>query len=163
MNLFETAELARIEHFVDTETGEVDLPSLQSAQIALKDKRIAVTCFLRNSDANIELIDNAIKSLQARKKAMQSSFEGLSDYLLREMQLHNISEINAPDLSFSAKIKLNPASVVVDDATLIPSDYMSVPVMPAPAPDKMLIKAAIKDGYTVAGCHLEQKQSLKIK
>lgn len=163
MNLYQTTELAKLEHYIDMESGEIDIEGFNNSQIALKDKQLAVVAWLKNNDANIELLDGAIKQLQARKKSMQARYESLKDYLLFNMKASNISEISAPDLTFTAKIKLNPPSVMIEDDSLIPSEYMTVPVAPPPAPDKTLIKEAIKAGKEVPGCKLTQGERVEIK
>jgi hypothetical protein len=163
MNLYQTTELAKLEHYIDTETGEIDIEAFNGSQIALKEKQLAVVAWLKNNDANITLLDGAIKELQARKKAMQTRFDSLKEYLLFNMKAHGVSEINANDMTFTAKIKLNPPSVIIEDEAAIPSEYLTVPVMPLPAPDKTLIKDAIKAGKEVPGCKLVQAERIDIK
>jgi hypothetical protein len=163
MNLYQTTELAKLEHYIDTETGEVNIEAFDGAQIALKEKQLAVVAWLKNNDANITLLDGAIKELQARKKAMQTRYESLKDYLLFNMKAHGVSEISANDMTFTAKIKLNPPSVLIEDESAIPSEYLTVPVAPPPAPDKTAIKEAIKAGKNVPGCKLVQAERVDIK
>jgi hypothetical protein len=156
MNLYQTTELAKLEHYIDTETGEIDIE-------AFKEKQLAVVAWLKNNDANITLLDGAIKELQARKKALEGRFENLKSYLYKNMKESKITEISALDMTFSAKIKLNPPSVLIEDEAAIPSEYLTVPVMPLPAPDKTLIKDAIKAGKEVPGCKLVQAERVEIK
>ena len=50
--------------------------------------------------------------------------------------------------------------VVVDDDSAVPDEYQRVAV----APDKALIKKALKDGCEVPGCHLGKgNSSVRIK
>jgi restriction endonuclease S subunit len=163
MNLYQTTELAKLEHYIDHDTGEIDIEGFNNSQIALKEKQLAVVAWLKNNDANITLLDGAIKELQARKKAMQSRYESLKDYLLFNMKAHGVSEISANDMTFTAKIKLNPPSVIVEDESLIPKDYMTTPVPPPPAPDKQMIKAAFNAGIEIPGCKLVQAERVEIK
>jgi hypothetical protein len=163
MNLYQTTELAKLEHYIDQETGEIDIEAFNGSQIALKEKQLAVVAWLKNNDANITLLDGAIKELQARKKALEGRFENLKSYLYKNMKENKISEISALDMTFSAKLKLNPPSVLIEDEAAIPSEYLTVPVMPLPAPDKTLIKDAIKAGKEVPGCKLVQAERVEIK
>ena len=163
MNLYHTTQLAQLQNYIDQETGEIDIDSFNCSQVALADKQIAVVCYLKNEVANIDMLNNAIKELQARSKAMQSRHDGLKDYLLVNMQANGITEINAPNYTFTAKLQNNPASVQIDDEALIPADYFVQPETPPPAVSKALIKQAIADGYVVAGAHIEQKVRLVIK
>jgi len=163
MNLYQATELARLESHVDQETGEIDIAIFENSQIALKDKQIAVVAYLKNEVANIDMLNNAIKELQVRMKAMQSRHDGLKDYLLTNMLANGISEINALDFTFSAKIKNNPPSVVIDNESLIDGGFKRL-ADPLPlVVDKKLIKAAIEAGQVVEGAHLETKQRIEIK
>jgi GTPase Era involved in 16S rRNA processing len=162
MNLYQTNELAKLEVHVDKETGEIDLIAFEASQIALIEKQRAVVAWLKNNDASIAMLDNAIKQLQERKKAIQTRYDGLKSYLHSNMKANDITEINAADLTFSAKIKANPPSVLIEDEALIPKEFMTQPVAPPPAPDKNLIKAAIKSGQAVPGCKVVQGERLDI-
>lgn len=162
ITLYQANELARLHNHIDDD-GVVDIESFDQSKIALKEKQLAVVAYLKNNDANIGMLDNAIKQLQDRKKAMQTRHDSLKDYLLTNMQANGITEINAENLTFTAKIKNNPASVVIDDESLLPADYMRQPETPPPAPDKTLIKKAINDGFEVPGARLTQGFRLDIK
>jgi hypothetical protein len=162
MNLFQTTELAKLEHYIDTDTGEIDMQGFESSQIALKEKQLAVVAWLKNNDANIELLDGAIKDLQARKKLLQTRFDSLKDYLYINMKASGISEITAPNMAFSAKIKKNPHKLIIDDAGKIPSDLYIYPEAPPPHPDNAKIKDMLKAGEVVEGAHLEQGERLEI-
>jgi len=162
MNLYQHSQLATLQAHVDTETGEIDIDSFNRAEIALRDKQEAVVCYLKNEDANIAMLDGAIKELTERKKTMQSRHDGLKEYLLVNMNAHGISEITAPDHTFTAKVKKNPPKLIVDDESAIPSEFMITPPPPPPQIDKAAVKAALKTGE-VLGAHLEQGERLEIK
>lgn len=163
MNLYQSTELAKLESHIDFETGEINLEAFEDSKIALVEKQRAVVACLKNNDANINMLDNAIKELTARKKSMQARHDSLKDYLLVNMLNNGISEINADNMTFSAKIATNPPSVVIDDESLIPAEYMRVPPVPPLAADKTAIKDAIKAGIEVPGVHLESTQRVNIK
>ena len=163
MNLFQATELARLESNIDCETGEINIEAFEASKIALVEKQRAVVAWLKNNDAHINMLDNAIKELTARKKGMQTRHDSLKDYLLVNMQNNGITEINAENFVFSAKIQNNPPSVVIEDESLIPKDYMRISLPPPPAPDKVSIKSAIADGLNVPGASLQTTQRLVIK
>lgn len=162
MNLYQATALAQLQNFVD-EDGSIDIDSFNRSQIALADKQRAVVAYLKNESVNIDMLDDAIKQLTARKKAMQSHHDALKGYLLVNMQANDISEITAQDFTFSAKIKLNPHKLIIDDASKIPNEYFIQPETPPPVPDNALIKDKLKAGEVVEGCHLEQGQRVEIK
>ncbi len=162
MNLYQANELARLENHIDHETGEVDIASFESSQIALKDKQLAVCAWLKNESVRIDMLEVAIKDLQARKKAMQSRHDGLKEYLHTNMRLNHISEISALDMTFTAKIKKNPAKLIIDDAGKIPTNLYIYQEAPPPHPDNAKIKDMLKAGEVVEGAHLEQGERLEI-
>ena len=163
MNLYKSNELARLENFVDTDTGEIDIASFNDAKIALQEKQLAVVAYLKNEGTRIDMLDNAIKELQARKKHMQTRHDWLKQYLLVNMQENGISEISALDSTFSAKIKTNPPKLIIDDAGMIPSDLYVYPDAPPPHPNNELIKEKLKAGELIEGAHLEQAKRVDIK
>ncbi|MES1989250.1 MAG: siphovirus Gp157 family protein [Pseudomonadota bacterium] len=162
MNLYTASELARLINFID-EDGVIDIDSFNRSQIALQDKQLAVVAYLKNEVSNIELLDNAIKELTARKKAMQTRYDSLKDYLLVNMKANNITEITEANFTFSAKIRKNPPRLVIDDAGKIPGELYIYPIAPAPYPDNSSIKAKLVAGEAVEGARLEQGERVDIK
>ena len=163
MNLYQTNQLAQLQNYVDEETGEIDIDSFNRSQIALADKQLAVVAYLKNEVANIDMLNNAIKELQARSKAMQSRHDSLKEYLLVNMQANGITEIIANNFTFSAKLQKNPPSVVIDDESLIENCYKVMPPPPVAQVSKTLIKEAIQSGEVVAGARLIKTCRLVIK
>lgn len=163
MNLYQTSELATLQNHIDAETGEIDIEAFNNANIALADKQKAVCAYIKNEDVKIGAIDEAIKQLMNRKSAMVKQRNNLHEDLLSNMQHHGITEITADDFTFSAKIKKNPAKLVIDDAGKIPTNLYIYPDAPPPKPDNAAIKALLKDGETVDGARLEQGLRLEIK
>lgn len=163
MNLYQTTQLAQLQNYIDQETGEIDIDSFNRSQVALADKQIAVVCYLKNEVANIDMLNNAIKELQARSKAMQARHDSLKDYLLVNMQANGITEISAPNFTFTAKLQHNPISVVIDDESMIEDCYKTMPPVPVAQVSKTLIKEAIQGGDVVLGAHLESKMRVVIK
>jgi len=162
MNLYQATELARLEHHID-EDGVIDIDSFNRAEIALKDKQIAVVAYLKNETLNIDMLDSAIKELNARKKAMQSRFDSLKEYLLVNMQANGISEITAPNFTFTAKIKKNPHKLIIEDAGKIPMELYVYPDAPPPYPDNARIKELLKSGAEIEGAYLQQDERVEIK
>lgn len=135
--------------------------TLEGASGDFETKATNVACFIRNLEASAEQIKAAEKQMADRRKAIENKAEGVRRYLKDNMQRCGITKIECS--YFALSLKKNPPSVVIDDASLIPSDYMAIPAPPPPSPDKKLIAQAIKDGYAVPGAHLEQAERLEIK
>lgn len=163
MNLYQHNELARLDSHIDYETGEINLVEWEASQVALVEKQRAVVAWLKNNDSNINMLDNAIKELTARKKSMQTRHESLKEYLLVNMQANCITEINANDMTFSAKIKKNPPRLIIDDAGKIPNELYIYHEAPPPSVDNAAVKAKLSAGEEVEGARLEQGIRLDIK
>lgn len=167
LSLYKATELATFERFIDVETGEFDEAGFESANIALAEKQRAVAAYTRNLQVRKSMLlaakDEIIKPIDAELSRIDKQEQRNTEYLFNNMRAAGITSIEALDGSFKATIKNNPPSVVIDDESAIPADYMSQPKPPAPKPDKTLIKKAISDGYTVAGAHIEQGKRLEIK
>lgn len=129
---------------------------------ALEAKATNVAYFVRNLEATATQIKDAEKQMADRRKAIENRAERIREYLKTNMEVAGITQIECPH--FKLSIKKNPPSVVIDAESQIPADYMTVPVAPPPTPDKKLIAQALKDGFEIAGVHLEtNKTRLEIK
>jgi hypothetical protein len=100
--------------------------------------------------ANKKKLDEYIKTLESRKKRIEQA----CIYALDTLQVKSIMTGWG-----EMKIKKNPPSVVIDDLTAIPSEYISTKI--DLVPDKTAIKKAIKAGEEVPGAHIEQGTALK--
>ena len=139
---------------------EVIADTLESMQYPVEEKAKNVAMVIRNMEASAKAIKEAADAMLARAKAEESRAKHLKDYLLSAMLQTGIGKIESP--FFVLSVRNNPESVVIDAESQIPADFMRE--VPATyAPDKTLIKQAIKDGFDVPGCHLHRTQSLSIK
>ena len=126
----------------------------------LQEKAINVAKFFRNIESDADQIEIAAKQMLDRAKALRKKAEGLKHYLHSNMERAGITKIDCP--WFVISIRNNPESVVIDDESEIPDDYLRE--IPAKyEPDKKLIKSAIQDGYVVPGCHLQRTTRIEIK
>lgn len=132
--------------------------TLESVSGELEEKAINVAMFIRNIESSADQIDQAIKHMQERKKAMESKAESIKKYLLENMQRTGITKIESP--YFTVQLKKNPPSVVVDNEVDINDKFKVTKTVTSI--DKESIKLAIKSGEIVAGAHIEQKERLEI-
>ncbi len=147
--------------------ADMDLPAeavadtLESISLPLEQKAGQVAAFIRNLEATAEQIKSAEKQMADRRRSMENRAQQVRDYLLRNMVACGMTKIEHP--MFRINVRACPEAVVIDDERQIPVDYMRQPDQPPPAPDKALIKQAIKDGYEVPGAHLSRSQRVEIK
>ena len=109
----------------------------------------------------VPLIELEIQRLKDLKATRERVAAGLRDYLKTCMESAGIEKIECP--LWKVTIQKNPPAVEVFDPLSIPAAYMADPKPPAPAPDKALIKQAIKDGFEVPGARMTQSTRLAIK
>ena len=135
--------------------------TLQALEGDIHEKAVQVAAFSKNLEATADAVRDAAKQMLARADRIQKRAEAVQAYLLFEMQAAGISKVESP--WFTLAVRKNPPSVVVDDETAIPPEYIVQPPPPAPRPDKDAIKRALRDGRDVPGCHLFQNERLEIK
>lgn len=150
------------DRLVDLQLDEQTIAdTLESLSGDLEAKCQNVAFIIRNMESLAEQIKQAEQQMATRRKAIENRAENIRNYLLRNMELCEISKIETP--WFKISIRQNPASVVVDCDALIPAEFMRQPEPPAPTPDKKMIKSAIESGIEVPGVHLEKTTRIEIK
>ena len=166
MTLFEvTAEYNHaLNDLYDLEqSGEIDsqtfLDTMQSLEGGLVDKAKKVGAYIRNTKAMAQQIKDAESDMAKRRKSLENHAKGLEDYLLSNMIQSGISEINSP--WFDLKIKKTPASIKIAENTKLPQEFVTTKTIESP--DKIALKAALKDGKTMNGVSLVAGQRLDIK
>lgn len=124
------------------------------------DKAVSVIAYARNLEATAEAIKQAESDMEERRKKIEAKAERLRDYVRISMELIGKQEINSP--LFDLRIKKNPAKVVIDDESSLDAKFWRVPE-PKQVVDKKLIAAALNDGDTVIGAHIEHGTRLEVK
>lgn len=136
------------------------LDTLEGESTDLIEKGKNVAAVFRNLESDAKQIKEAEQQLAERRKAYEKRAESLKNYLKTNMEIAGIHKIECP--WFVVSLDNNPEAVTVDDESIIPRDYFKE--IPASYQlDKMLVKQAIKDGFTVPGAHLSRGTSLRIK
>lgn len=144
--------------------AEVIRDTLEGLTGELTLKATNVAKYIMNVEAMAEAIERASTQMKGRANRMRNRADSIRDYLRNNMQGAGITKIEA--VEFVLSLKKNPPAVVIDDEAVIPADYIVTPEPlppPLPRPDKKLIAKAIKEGFSVPGCHLEQAERLEIK
>lgn len=123
-------------------------------------KAVSLVAVVDNINADVRAVDDEIKRLQARKKAMTNKQDSLRGYLKMNMQATGITNIKCP--LFSITLAKGRDVVVIDDADLLPDDLVEVKV--TIAPKKADILRALKAGQVIEGVRIEKSdESLRIK
>lgn len=116
---------------------------------------------IRNMESFVGEIKNEEVRIIARRKAHEKKVLEIKSWLLKNMQLCGITKIECP--AFSITLKNNPLKVIIDNEKIIPDEFLTVPELPEPSPNKAMIAASFKSGSEVAGCHMEPSQRIEIK
>lgn len=164
ITLYKAAETVRhILEQIDPETGEVP-EEFEQARALVASKAQAVAAFILSNEAEADMVETHAKELLARVKTARKRSEWLKQYIQSHMVACGITEIKSEDGTFKASLAVGrDESVEVFDSAMLPNDYWTDPKPPEPAPDKTLIKKAIKDGFEVPGARLVKKDRLTIK
>jgi len=139
---------------------EVIRDSLEGLEGDWEDKAEAVAAYIMNIEAAADAKAEAAKAMQARAKMLQTRADSLKQYLLLQFQLLGKTRVERP--MFTLILKNNPQSIVVDDETQVPAQFVVQKPPPPPTVDKKAVGAAIKAGQDVPGCHAEVSQRIDI-
>jgi hypothetical protein len=159
--LYRGTEAFQAELAVDEETGEIgaDYP----LDVLVRRNPVGTTAFILNTKATVDMIDAHIAKMQAKKRALVNNAERAKESLKQVMAATGVLSIKSDDGTFSAV--LSPGrdeSVEVFDAAQLPADYMRE--VPAKLePDKVLIRAALKDNFDVPGAKLVKRDRLTLR
>ena len=159
MKLYElSAAFKFVADMMDTGTEGLE-DTLESIEGPMTDKIESIIKLYRSKLAEADAIDLEVKRLQARMNKLNKDADWLFEYAESNMKLAGINEVKSP--LFTIKLGKNPAKVVINEASLIPEQYIrhSLTV----TTDKNAIKDALKEGKEVPGCGLVNDIVLKIK
>lgn len=136
--------------------------TIESVEGDFNDKALAIVEVSENIGAMIPAIDEQIKRLQAKKKAIQNKQKALIEYLDFNMKECGISKIECP--LFTISYRKQPDVLEVIDESKIDPEYMILPEAKDFRPDKREILKALKSGKSIDGCRIKsQPEKLTIK
>lgn len=137
------------------------LDTLEGLEGDLQTKATNVVAFQKNVQMFADMAQAAADTMQVRAKVLQNRADNIKGYIKLSMEAGGITKIESPE--FTARIQNNPPSVVIDDESLLPAEFIVTPPPPKPSPSKTLIANALKAGQEVPGARLVQGTSLRIK
>lgn len=147
-----------LDYHFDTEAEQNDTLEAVIGQFDVKAQ--SVIGYIKNQEATAEMLEEHIKQMGEKLKAIKARNQSLKDYLERNMLAAGIKEIKADDGTFKASFCKSKAIDVFDEAQ-IPAEFMRERV--TIVPDKTAIKKAIESGQEVAGAKIEERLNLQIK
>lgn len=112
--------------------------------------------------AMFEHLEAAAAAEAARLAKRASGFarrrDRLETYLLAVLEASKLTKIEGNTSAIT--VRLNPASVVIDEGIQLAPEFLRTPPPPAAVPDKTAIKAALTRKEYVPGCRLERAKRL---
>lgn len=147
-----------IENCVDPETGEIiDEKRLDALQMERQKKIENILLWIKNLKSEAGAIREEEKKLADRRQSDEKKAESLTQYIQNVL---NGEKFKTSRVVVSYR---KSEAVIVDDLQLMQEMCDEYLKYKDPEPDKAKIKAALKDGITVPGCHLEERQNITIK
>ncbi len=143
----------------DEETGEIYWSSENLEELAeTYDAKIeACGCYIKNLQAEADMIKAEEQALAKRRKALESKSKWMKDYLLA-----NVQEFGEAGFSAKAKVSTRKSEAVqILDEEAIPAEFMRVKT--TATPDKTAIKKALNNGESVPGAAIVQNLNLVLK
>lgn len=140
---------------VNTETGEViDLEALEQLELERSEKIRNIALWIKNLKSDAVALDAEEKAFKARKDAAKRKAEQLSGYLASVL---NGEKVTGTDFAISWR---KSTAVNVTDEKALPFIFL---VPQPPKVDKTGISKALKNGETVTGAELIERQNMTIK
>ena len=140
---------------INTETGEViDLEALEQLELERSEKIRNIALWIKNLKSDVTALDAEEKAFKARKDAAKRKAEQLSGYLASVL---NGEKVTGTD--FAITWRKSSAVNVLDEKAIPPTFLVPQP----PKVDKTGISKALKNGKTVSGAELIERQNMTIK
>jgi hypothetical protein len=160
MNLYQiTQEAQQLAALLETEelTPELEAELLIN-QEQLQSKGINYAKVIANYQSESDAIDAEIKRLKAMKESRDKKVTWLTESLKKAMLISGIEKIESPLFKISLR---RSEAVEVEIPEALPVDWQVKKV--TITADKVAIKKAIKEGYSITGARLVENFNLSIK
>lgn len=172
-NLYEISDKldVLINEAFDIETGELyetqeELDkAIDECELDLDTKIENIGCFIKNLEADIDMLKNEEDKLKKRRKSAENKIEGLKKYL--NGYLTAVYPIDADRAKWKFKTPRvvlgyrKSSSVEVPDIEKLDKNFIKVKT--EVSADKTAIKNAIKDGQEVKGAFIKENINLNVR
>ena len=166
MKLYElTKDIKEINDLI--ESGEIEandaLDTLESLDLAVKQKGTDITALLLNEEASIKALKEAEEKIANRRKRKQNKIEWLKQYLLENMEANGIQSLESPE--FAVLLVKNPPKVeLIEDAEKLLHDKYGdrfIRSKTTISVNRKELLEAMKKGEEVTGAKIVQSNRLK--
>jgi len=139
------------------EDPEMIQNTLEGIECEIEEKADNYARIIASLNSDIDGISKEMTRLQDKKRVLENHVAYLKGNLQDAMILTGKEKFKTELFSFN--LQNNPASVVIDDPTSIPSEFL---IPQEPKVDKKAIKEYLKDNEA-SWSHLETNRSLRIR
>ena len=123
----------------------------------LQNKLVNYGKFIKNTQSDIDGLDNEIKRLTAKKRALQSRADTLKTNMQMAMESHGMDKINDPIMPI--RLQNSPASVhICTNPESLPGEFVKIKY----DADKTALVKALKSGMVIDGVELVQSKHIRI-
>ncbi len=136
---------------------EVDNALLTIVSGDIEKKAENICKLVKMVEASAEAFKTEEKRISERRKALENKADRIRQYMKESLLNANIDKVDAG--TFRVSVGLSQGTLIIDDSSSLPAEYMKVVY----EPDKAGIKAAIKKGGAVPGAHIEAGITLTIR
>jgi hypothetical protein len=160
MNLYQiTQEAQYLAALLETEELTPELEQeLHINQFQLQEKASNYAKVIANYQSESDQIDAEIKRLKAMKESRDKKVTWLTESLKKAMLVSGIEKIDSPLFKISLR---RSEAVEVEIPEALPVDWQVKKI--TITADKVAIKKAIKEGYSITGARLVENFNLQIK
>ena len=142
--------------YIDEETGEVFLTEdLDKLDVERTEKIENVALYVKNLKYEAEAIKSEIDNLKSRAEIKNKKAEKLRGYLDKVLCGE---KLETPKVALSYR---KSTAVKIENEELLPDEFMTIKI--DKKPNKVAIAKLLKNGETITGCELIEKQNLQIK
>lgn len=164
MNLFKLNQnFDTIVAMIDDEDNEINeqtlFDTLESIKLSREVTLDNIATLIEKNKAYAVAYAEKVKQLQSEKKRLEKVNDSLQSYMTQAMDQADLKELKTEN--HVLKSRNYKASVVVDDTSVIPEQYMVTKT--TVTPDKTAIYKAIKAGEEVPGVHTKPNRKTVIK
>lgn len=145
---------------VDPETGEISdeaLAELEAMELTRQEKAINWGLYIKGEIAEGEAVQRQADALALRAKGHKARAERLRDRLERLLEAGEKFRDDRVSIGWRKS-----SAVQIDDAALIPAEYIRQKPPPPPEPDKKALRDALKDS-AVPGARIDHRNKLVVE
>ncbi|KAA8667926.1 siphovirus Gp157 family protein [Clostridium sp. HV4-5-A1G] len=148
--LLDNPDLENVKEDIEKSLNKID------EEFDVKAENIAKV--IKSKEVDSKGLDEEIKRLQARKKAVEHQIDSLKDYLFEHMRMLKKQKIKGS--LFTLSIRKNVPAVNITDEETIPEKYR---IHQPDKLDKVAILENLKKGIEIDGAEIKQTMSLSIR